>query len=160
MRQDRVRCPRIQAPRRPQWDGGVHCSRRLGSCGVATGEHFAQLQDFSYAGYRAGEEALPSVGLDGAVSVLDYGADETGGSDSTPAIQSAIDAVAVAGGGVVYLPEGTYRVDGLLSVTQSGTVIRGDGPSATRIGFTRHAAMSDINHLQFSGDAGPQYRWS
>ena len=27
--------------------------------GVATGEHFAQLQDFSYAGYRAGEEALP-----------------------------------------------------------------------------------------------------
>ena len=125
--------------------------------GVATGEHFAQLQDFSYAGYRAGEEALPSVGLDGAVSVLDYGADETGGSDSTPAIQSAIDAVAVAGGGVVYLPEGTYRVDGLLSVTHSGTVIRGDGPSATRIGFTRHAAMSDINHLQFSGAlaAGP-----
>ena len=58
---------------------------------------------------------------------------------------------------MVYLPEGTYRVDGLLSVTHSGTVIRGDGPSATRIGFTRHAAMSDINHLQFSGTlaAGP-----
>jgi len=125
--------------------------------GVNAGGYFAHLQDFSYAGYRAGEEDPPEVSLEGAVSVIDFDADPTGVEDSTAAIQSAIDAVAAVGGGVVHLPEGTYRVDGLLSVTNSGTVIRGDGPGATRIGFTRHSSMTDINHLQFSGTltAGP-----
>ena len=125
--------------------------------GVMVGEHRAQLQDFSYAGYRAGEAELPSVSLDGALSVLDFGADPSGTADSGAAIQATIDAVAAAGGGVVYLPGGTYRVDGLLSITQSGTVIRGDGPGVTRIGFTRHSSMTDTNHLQFRGGllAGP-----
>lgn len=119
--------------------------------GVVVGEHFAQLQDFSYAGYQAGEVELPSVDLASAVSVLDFDADPTGTADSSAAIQAAIDAVAGEGGGVVYLPVGTYRVDGLLRVTHAGTVIVGDGPEFTRIGFTRHSAMTDTNHLQFSG---------
>ena len=119
--------------------------------GVAIGAHVAQLQDFSYAGYRAGEGDLPAVSLEEAVSVLDFGADPTGVEDSGDAVQAAIDAVAAADGGVVYLPTGTYRIDDLLRVTHSGTVIVGDGPGATRIGFTRHDGMTDTNHLQFTG---------
>ena len=69
--------------------------------GVAIGAHVAQLQDFSYAGYRAGEGELPAVSLEDAVSVLDFGADPTGIEDSGDAVQAAIDAVAAADGGVV-----------------------------------------------------------
>ena len=100
---------------------------------------------------------MPSVSVEGALSVLDFGADPSGIADSGEAIQATIDAVAAAGGGVVYVPGGTYRVDGLLSVTHSGIVILGDGPGVTRIGFTRHTGMTDTNHMQFRGGliAGP-----
>lgn len=44
--------------------------------------------------------------------VRDYGALGDGVTDDTAAIQAAIDAAFTAGGGVVYLPEGVYRVSG------------------------------------------------
>ena len=43
------------------------------------------------------------------VNVVSYGADPTGASDSTSAIQDAVNALP-ATGGVVYLPAGTYAV--------------------------------------------------
>lgn len=46
----------------------------------------------------------------GWVSLLEKGADPTGASDSTAAIQSALDAARVAGGGTVYIPRGTFLV--------------------------------------------------
>ena len=59
------------------------------------------LHDFSYAGYRNGEAPLPTVSLESVFDVVqDFGADETGESDSTASIQSAIDAATAAGGGV------------------------------------------------------------
>ena len=48
------------------------------------------LQDFSYAGYEKGEKALPTTMSGITANVLDYGADSTGGNDSTTAIQNAI----------------------------------------------------------------------
>lgn len=39
-----------------------------------------------------------------------YGAVGDGLTDDQPAIQRAIDAASTAGGGVVYVPTGTYRV--------------------------------------------------
>ena len=63
------------------------------------------IQDFSYAGFRRGEEFIPTVA--GPIfRVTDYGADPTGATDSTLAIQSAINAAIAAGGGVVFLPAG------------------------------------------------------
>jgi parallel beta-helix repeat protein len=43
-------------------------------------------------------------------NVKDFGAKGNGSSNDTLAIQKAIDAAAAAGGGQVYLPEGTYMV--------------------------------------------------
>lgn len=43
-------------------------------------------------------------------NILDYGADQTGSADSTTAIQSAINAANAVGGGVVFIPAGTYAV--------------------------------------------------
>lgn len=105
------------------------------------------LHDVSYAGYRHGE-ALPQI--DGPVfDVVEAGADPTGSTDSTAAIQGAIDRA--KGGGVVWLTEGTYRVDGLLEVASDGVVIRGAGADRTRVSFTRTQGMTGRAHLTFRG---------
>jgi len=107
------------------------------------------LHDFSYAGYHNGEDDIPDAPPAQTFSVLDYGADNTGATDSTAAIQAAINA-AQAGGGIVLLPAGVYRCDGILAVTQSGVVLRGEGPTQTTIYFTRTANMAYNSHIAFS----------
>ncbi len=109
------------------------------------------LHDFSYAGYANGEAPLPAS-ADKAVfdAVAAYGADNTGATDATAAIQAAIGA-AEAAGGVVHLPAGLYRCDGLLTVTAPGVVVRGEGPGATRVFFTQVAGMTGKAHLTFRG---------
>ena len=94
------------------------------------------IQDFSYAGYRRGEEPIPNIA--GSVfNVTAYGADATGASDSTVAVQNAIDAAAAAGGGVVFLPAGTFQVSPqgdnthCLRISTSNIVLRGAGTAAT-----------------------------
>lgn len=98
------------------------------------------LHDFSYAGYHRGEKPLPDV----AGAVIDvtkapYLADASGVKDATATIQSALDAAAQAGGGVVYLPAGTYRVappegaTAALRVEGSRVVLRGAGAGKTRL---------------------------
>ena len=100
----------------------------------------AFIQDFSYAGYHMGEVPLPET-VPGAfidVTADPYNADPTGTEDATSAIQSAINFVGLTGGGVVYLPEGTYKVSpGTLShclqISRNNTVLRGAGPDKTFI---------------------------
>jgi len=108
------------------------------------------LHDFSYAGYHNSESPLPDTLPSTRFDVADYGADATGGSDSTAAIQAAIDDAADAGGGLVALGAGTYRVDGTLLVSASGTVISGAGPETVLV-FTRAGNISDVYHLSFRG---------
>lgn len=108
------------------------------------------LHDFSYAGYHNGEAPLPGPSAEGAFSVDSYGADPTGASDSTAAIQAAIDAASVAGGEVA-LGTGTYRVDGTLTVRSSGVVITGSGPDETLLAFTLGTGLTDVYHLTFRG---------
>lgn len=60
-----------------------------------------------------------------AVSILDFGADPTGAIESADAIDRAIEA-ARAGSGVVWLPEGTFRVSRHIIVDD--VTLRGAGP--------------------------------
>ncbi len=61
------------------------------------------------------------------VSVLDFGADPTGVSDSTSAIQAALTA-----SGRVYLPEGVYRVNAVSGIVlRTGNHIVGAGKNKT-----------------------------
>jgi uncharacterized repeat protein (TIGR02543 family) len=90
------------------------------------------IQDFSFAGYKRGEEPIPDIA--GPVfDVTAYGADATGAGDSTAAIQNAINAAAAAGGGVVFLPAGEFRVSPqgtnthCLRISTSNIVLRGAG---------------------------------
>ncbi len=96
------------------------------------------LHDFSYAGYHYGEEPPREV----AGPVLDvtqapYHADSSGEEDATAAIQQALDDAGSAGGGVVYLPAGTYRIvppegaEATLRIQENGVVLRGAGAGKT-----------------------------
>ncbi|GLX66793.1 discoidin domain-containing protein [Paenibacillus glycanilyticus] len=97
------------------------------------------LHDFSYAGYHRGEAPLPTVGLVGSIDVTKapYLADSTGQKDATSAIQQAINDASAAGGGVVYLPEGTYKVNPpagqayALGINASNVVLKGAGIGKT-----------------------------
>ncbi|MUG43511.1 discoidin domain-containing protein [Paenibacillus woosongensis] len=99
------------------------------------------LHDFSYAGYHRGEAPIPqidpSTGMD--VTKAPYHADRTGSRDATAAIQQAIHDAAAKGGGVVYLPEGTYQVnppagkDYALNIPASHIVLKGAGMNKTFI---------------------------
>ena len=57
----------------------------------------------------------------GCANVLDYGADPTGTTDSTTAIQAAVNA-----SGSIYIPSGTYLVSANI-YTPSNKIIYGDG---------------------------------
>ena len=99
------------------------------------------LHDLSYAGYHAGEQVIPlePPGVRLNVTQPPYQADATGERDATAAIQRAIDDAGAAGGGVVYLSEGTYRIvitdveQQGLRMNRSGVVLRGAGPEVTRV---------------------------
>jgi hypothetical protein len=95
-----------------------------------TGESNAvnALPDFSYAGYRGGGVALPSVPVRMTISAQP--------GDNRPQVQAAIDAVSAMAPdgngfrGAVLLKSGRYEVNGPLTVTSSGVVLRGEGQGA------------------------------
>jgi len=78
--------------------------------------------------------------------VTEYGADPTGTTDSTSAIQNAINAlpsggsatgfVISSGGGTIYFPKGTYKVSSTLTVNNGLVRLIGDGRWSTVIKYT------------------------
>lgn len=96
------------------------------------------LHDFSFAGYHSGAIAIPNR----ASPVTDvtrppYNADASGKTDTTVALQKALDAVGFSGGGVVYLPPGHYRIssqgddNAALKIRDDRVILRGAGPDRT-----------------------------
>ncbi len=119
------------------------------------------LHDFSYAGYKYGHEPpthFPQ--LKHYDAVRDFGADPNGTTDSTAAIQRAIDTAAAEKGGNVFLPEGAYRCNAPLFVRMSNIILSGAGPDKTRIAFTgRDAELfpRDIHQqILFCGEEWPK----
>src|SRR5271168_5193015 len=67
------------------------------------------------------------------VNIQTYGADPLGATDSTPAIQDALNAIVTAGGGVMYIPAGNYLCTGVTYNNSAPLRIIGDAPSASNI---------------------------
>ncbi len=100
------------------------------------------LQDFSFAGYHRGD--APPYGLGTVVRTVDARLGD-GVTDATAAIQADLDAACAdttPGLRVVRIPAGTYRLrfptatpatDAALRVACSNLVLRGAGPSTTRL---------------------------
>ncbi|HET6558917.1 MAG TPA: glycosyl hydrolase family 28-related protein [Prolixibacteraceae bacterium] len=109
------------------------------------------LHDFSYAGYHSGDVPLPVI----TANVIDvtqppYHADPTGATDARAALQLALNDVGKAGGGVVYLPEGTYRINvsstgnNSLRMNYSNVVLRGAGVDKTFL-FNENSNVRNTN---------------
>jgi len=62
---------------------------------------------------------------DAVFNVMDFGADGTGASDDTEAVQAALAKAEANRGGVVYFPRGRYKITGTLRVPRF-TVLRGE----------------------------------
>ncbi len=87
------------------------------------------LPDFSYAGYRWGERALPTAFPDHAVVEAEaFGAVPDDGDDDTAALQAALaEAHATAGPVLVRLPAGRLILTGVLAIERSDLVLQGAG---------------------------------
>ena len=95
--------------------------------------------------------------IEGAVyNVLDFGADPTGGTDSSPAFQAAIDA-AVANAVTIFswsssniplvrIPAGKYTISTAMVVKSSVSIV-GDGMSSTYITATGTAIDGSANSV-------------
>lgn len=80
-----------------------------------------------------------------------YLAAGNGMADDSTAIQAAIDAAAAAGGGVVYLPQGTYNTAGEKITLKPKVVLKGDGPDKTVL--TTLAVPDENSHMiRLDGD--------
>ncbi len=75
-----------------------------------------------------------SGSLPGVYTVTEYGAKGDGTTDDTAAIQACVNACVTAGGGVVYLPPGTYAVSSTITVPQNSYTVAGSSPAIGQAG--------------------------
>ncbi|TSJ79752.1 hypothetical protein FPL22_08470 [Rariglobus hedericola] len=96
------------------------------------------LHDFSRAGYHSGDIPVPALTSPVTdVTRPPYNADSSGKTDTTAAIQKALDTIGLSGGGIVYLPPGSYRIspqadnNSALLIRDDHVILRGAGPDRT-----------------------------
>ncbi len=115
-----------------------------------------RLPDFSYAGYHRGERPLPEPTPD--VSVKDFGAVGDGQTDDTAAFQRA---VREAGGKVIAVPPGRYRITDIIDLRSTGTVLQGASPRKTTIYVPKPLEKIHSNMgATTSGRPTSNYSWS
>lgn len=109
-----------------------------------------------------GQTSGPPYFSPGVFNVLRYGADGTGATDSSPAVQAAVDAaVAADRGGIVYFPAGEYRLASTITATltspEKSLIFQGDAPELSLL-FSAGAHDGIQVNLQvgalFDGDKG------
>ena len=122
----------------------------------------AFLQDFSYAGYHRGTRPLPSINqniID--VTKAPFNADPSGAKDATTSIQAAINQAQEDGGGVVFLPAGTYKISAgnkseCLRISAGNIVLRGAGIDQTFL-FNHDVEMNGKTILRISPNEGTNW---
>ncbi len=110
---------------------------------VAGGEIVPQSRLAAWQPGIPGGIPTPAV----ALSVASHGAVADSVTDDFGAFRSAIDALP-AQGGVVLVPEGTYRIDSSL-VLGSGVVLRGEGAGRTRLLFAIADAAPCVDMITY-----------
>lgn len=83
-----------------------------------------------WGGPLALEIKMPDVWPDKIFNVKTFGAKGDGMANDTDAIRAALDAAKQNGGGIVYLPWGTYRLTDYFVISER-TVLRGEGRDCT-----------------------------
>ncbi|MGB2866850.1 MAG: T9SS type A sorting domain-containing protein [Bacteroidota bacterium] len=119
-----------------------------------------RIPDFSYAGFKNGGAALPTVPVVKSISPV--------AGDNTAQIQQAINEVAAmpldANGirGAILLSEGIYPVAGTIRINASGIVLRGIGAGADSRTSTVIYATGDTPHQRsvIVAGGGNGSKWS
>jgi hypothetical protein len=103
------------------------------------------IMDFSPAGYRAGGVKLPSVATAQRLTPA--------AGDNTARIQAALDNAT----GAVVLAPGVYEIEGTLSITRSGVVLRGEKGATIRLTGKPHRFLEihGAGKWQEEGAAAP-----
>ena len=104
----------------------------MGATGLLAGGAAIAITD---ATSKTQADAATTATTPAWVNVTSYGADPTGASDSAGAFNDAVTAVANAGGGVVYIPAGGYKIESTVTCTTVPVYFVGDGAWATIISF-------------------------
>ncbi len=119
-------------------------------------EEDGRLPDFSFAGYRSGEEPIPSPPV--AARVTDFGAVPDDGNDDTEAFLAALDATEE---GAILIPEGRYILTDRVTIRRPGVVLRGEGPGRTVLHFPKGLEHIDPNPSRTTGGQPvSNYSWS
>jgi hypothetical protein len=115
-----------------------------------------RLTDFSFAGYRRGEAAIPEMKQ--AASVADFGAKGDDEQDDTAAFKQAI---AETKSGAIFVPPGRYVITEILEVRKPNLVLRGAGPEKTTLFFPKPLERVRPN-MGDTSDGRPtsNYSWS
>ena len=115
-----------------------------------------RLPDFSFAGYRGGERAIPDYPA--TTNVAAFGARGDDNVDDTAAFQSAL---AATESGAVVVPPGRYIISGVLKIAKAGVVLRGAGAEQTTLYFpTPLEAIAPNTGATTSGRPTSNYSWS
>ena len=109
------------------------------------------LIDYSYAGYKQGEEGIPEDFALPVFDVTDYGAVPNDGKSDTQAIRNTIDAA--KSGGIVFFPPGQYDVltstdssFDRITIPGSNIILRGSGAEGAIEGGTTIKMHNDISN--------------
>ena len=101
------------------------------------------LADFSYAGYRRGEERPPD--LEVTLDVTDYGATGDDMNDDTEAFKRAMQAVHSQKGWVVVgIPKGRFHLSGVMLLERDSLIMRGSGVGETVISIEKPLGAMDV----------------
>ena len=130
----------------PNGNTKFYPGQALGITGLGTDN-----EGFPYA-------ALNPISAAPGLSIISFGADPTGATDSTAAINAAIAAVPY--GGTLWIPQGTFKVSGAGTANASGDgtslfqitsglpiTIRGEGRGSRLVVQSNVSATTDIIHV-------------
>ncbi|MXW82471.1 MAG: hypothetical protein F4246_09780 [Rhodothermaceae bacterium] len=101
------------------------------------------LPDFSYAGYKGGEEPPPNP--DVTLDVTDYGATGDDMNDDTEGFKRAIQAAHKQEGWVVIgIPKGRFHLSDVMLLERDSLIVRGSGVSETVISIEKPLGSLDV----------------
>lgn len=141
------------------WQSNLVLYNNLGRLSYTADSFGNKIPDFSFAGYKNGNEDIPAAAVVKTISPV--------AGDNTSHIQQAIHEVALlskdAKGirGAVLLNAGVYRVNGTIRINESGIILRGVGDDADSTANTIINAVGDTPHQRsvIVAGGGSTSRW-
>jgi hypothetical protein len=110
------------------------------------------LPDFSYAGYHAGEVAIPTPKAKWDLK-RDFHAVGDGRADDSSALLNALESIR---NGVLFIPKGTYVISKRIDLNHGNVIIRGAGTNETILLFPN--SLQDL--FGNSAKGSEQSQWS